>query len=365
MIVNEEYLPDLLNIANRLKFARHSVPTDENGEPTETYLEYLSLMYNSEIAKIVQHLDIFPDMMSIVKFAKKVNIDKKELIEKLEDIAKKGFVVNLGRLYAIPSPTIVLYIPFVFERTYKSKDAKKFAELGIKYIYEEGYYKKYQTQIDGTPRKRILTVSEEINPGHGIIPSEEVYSIIDQYNDFAVVPCPCRHRAEIAGIRKCKDKYPLHNCILLGPYALAVLQIEDPVVRAISKEEAKKLAREASEIGLVHTTDNITKNCRTLCSCCECCCQVIGGLTRLDNPRAVGKANYIAIVDKDTCVGCGTCIERCKFGAITVNEVSKINTDKCMGCGLCAVTCPEDAIAMKRFEREEIPLERNKIEIVE
>lgn len=36
-----------------------------------------------------------------------------------------------------------------------------------------------------------------------------------------------------------------------------------------------------------------------------------------------------------------------------------------MECGLCAVTCPYDAISMKRFEREEIPLEREEIEIVE
>jgi len=45
--------------------------------------------------------------------------------------------------------------------------------------------------------------------------------------------------------------------------------------------------------------------------------------------------------------------------------LAKINVDKCMGCGLCAVICPNDAIKMKRFEREEVPLEREEIEIVE
>jgi ferredoxin len=35
-----------------------------------------------------------------------------------------------------------------------------------------------------------------------------------------------------------------------------------------------------------------------------------------------------------------------------------------MGCGLCAVTCPEEAIKMKRYEREEIPFDREEIEIL-
>jgi len=78
-------------------------------------------------------------------------------------------------------------------------------------------------------------------------------------------------------------------------------------------------------------------------------------LTRLDNPRAIAKANYISTVDKELCAACGTCIERCKFDAITVNERAYIKTGKCVGCGLCAVTCPNDAITMERLERELIP----------
>jgi len=143
-----------------------------------------------------------------------------------------------------------------------------------------------------------------------------------------------------------------------------LLEWGDSVIKAITKENAKKLIKEASELGLVHTTDNKGTNVRLICSCCECCCALLSGLTKLDNPRAIGRANYVAKVYEQLCVGCGTCIDRCKFGAITVNEVSVINIDKCMGCGLCAVTCPEEAIKMKRYEREEIPFDREEIEIL-
>ena len=57
MIVDENHRKNLLNIAKKLKYAWYSVPTDEAGNPTETYLEYLSLMYNPEIAELVQALE--------------------------------------------------------------------------------------------------------------------------------------------------------------------------------------------------------------------------------------------------------------------------------------------------------------------
>jgi len=68
---------------------------------------------------------------------------------------------------------------------------------------------------------------------------------------------------------------------------------------------------------------------------------MLKGLTRLDNPRAIARANFISKVDEELCVACGTCLERCKFEAITINGKAEINPDKCIGCGLCAVTCPE------------------------
>lgn len=365
MIVNEKHRQNLLNIARKLKYAWYSVPTDEDGEPTETYLEYLSLMYNPEISELIQILDLFPNTLSLIKFAKQVGMDKNELMEKLDEVSQKGFVVKFGKQYALPFPLFVHDGPFLIEKTYKSKDGKKFAELGTKFFYEEGYYKKWQNNKDGTPRNRILTVSEKIEPGQEIIPAEEVYSIIDQHTDFAVVPCPCRNRAELAGNRKCKDKYPIHNCLLLGPYAKASLEFGDSIIRAVTKEEAKELVKEASELGLVHNTDNKAKNCTIICSCCECCCGHLTGLIKFGNPRAISKANYIAYVDTNLCVGCGTCIERCKFGAISVDDKAEIDENICMGCGLCAVKCPNDAITMRRLEREEVPFDREEIEIVD
>jgi len=357
MIVSKEHKEDLITIAKKLERKAMSYPKDEYGEPTETYLEYLSLMYNPEIAKVVIALPVFPETISIIRLAKKLNIDKLELMNKLEETTKRGFIIKLGKSYSQLMPLFVYDMPFFLKINYDNhrEEAKKFAYLSRKFYAEEGYYKTWQNSRKGVPRFRVLTVSEKVESEREIIPIEEVYSVIDKWDDFAIIPCPCRKRAEVEGIRECTDKYPINNCVLLGPYAKAVLEMGDPVIKSASRDEIVEITKNASKVGLVHCTDNTAENCTILCACCECCCGMLKGLTRLDNPRAIAKANFISHIVEDDCIACGTCVDRCKFGAITVDDFAHVNLDKCVGCGLCAVTCSNNAIIMKRFEREEIP----------
>lgn len=353
MIVNKEHKDTLINIAKKLIRKPHSVPTDANDEPTDTYIEYLSLMYNPEISKIVLQLPVFPDGIYIKKFADTIGIDKEELIEKLKDHSRKRFILVRGNIYSLPDPFFIHDAPFIVKENYEGPDGKKFADLSRKYFMEDKYYRKWETSWKGTPYMRVLTVSEEIDPEHEITPLEEVYSIIDNNNSFAVIDCPCRVRAGISGVRECTDKYPLHNCLQIGLAAVTIG--EEPGATKISKEEAKDLVKKSAEIGLVLATDNSAKLTTVICSCCECCCGMLRGLTEFDNPRAIAKANFISTIAEEACTACETCIDRCKFNAITVNDFAHVNSDKCIGCGLCAVTCPSDAIIMKRFERENIP----------
>ena len=44
----------------------------------------------------------------------------------------------------------------------------------------------------------------------------------------------------------------------------------------------------------------------------------------------------------DGCIGCKACINKCKFGAISINEygVAEVDEEKCIGCGACAKSDP-------------------------
>ena len=135
MIESEDHREDLLTIARKMIRQPRFCPVDENGEPTNTYLEYLSLMYNPEVAAIVKHLEPLPTITSITRLAKSTMIAKEEIIHKFEQTS--DFVIIFGKQYAIPTPLKIFDIPFVSKKIYDGPNAKKFAELSRKFFIEE------------------------------------------------------------------------------------------------------------------------------------------------------------------------------------------------------------------------------------
>lgn len=64
-------------------------------------------------------------------------------------------------------------------------------------------------------------------------------------------------------------------------------------------------------------------------------------------------------VDKEKCVGCGTCVGFCPEASIDVisnkqkkaisrKGTAEIDYEYCKGCGVCASVCPVKAIIMKK-----------------
>lgn len=79
---------------------------------------------------------------------------------------------------------------------------------------------------------------------------------------------------------------------------------------------------------------------------------------------AIKIADGLAVVDQEKCVACGACVEECPRGVITLVPkkskvhvgcssplkgpfVKKICSTGCIGCTLCVKTCPKQAIEMK------------------
>ncbi|MBN2476560.1 MAG: 4Fe-4S binding protein [Pirellulales bacterium] len=54
-----------------------------------------------------------------------------------------------------------------------------------------------------------------------------------------------------------------------------------------------------------------------------------------------------AIVDKETCTGCESCVESCPLDAITMqDDIAVVDEEVCGDCGACVDACPVDAISM-------------------
>ena len=54
-----------------------------------------------------------------------------------------------------------------------------------------------------------------------------------------------------------------------------------------------------------------------------------------------------AVVDKDKCAGCETCVGECPVEAIKmVDGKADVDGDKCIECGACTSACPCEAISL-------------------
>ncbi|MBI9075833.1 MAG: 4Fe-4S binding protein, partial [Desulfatibacillum sp.] len=271
--------------------------------------------------------------------------------EVLNRVNKKNGVLAMGNFYALP-PAPMLLNRHVFYPEVKPDDLKA-AELYQDFFIKDGFYKYYEGSAKGTPVFRTIPVDKAIEEGQRVLEAEEAHDFILHHapEEMALVPCPCRTRTEKMGVRECKDKFPVAACIMLGPSALHFEMVG--LGKRITRQQAVTYFDEMNELGLVGSTDNTITDSSVICLCCECCCSQIRGRTRWDNPTAMSPSNFIPVAGDD-CIGCGTCVERCFFSALRVDEATDravVTPSECIGCGVCVLGCPTDALRLQRMDR--------------
>jgi ferredoxin len=198
---------------------------------------------------------------------------------------------------------------------------------------------------------RVIPGEEAVPFDLEIFPYERASELIENAKAWGVRDCICRVQQKLVG-KECE--HPVEICLSFAP--IAGIFDHSKVTRAITKEEALRLLRVAEESGLVHSTGNYRDGLFYICNCCTCCCAVLRGVAEFDNPTAIARSDFHAVVDADLCIGCGDCVERCPFEALVVpDDVCEVDYARCVGCGLCAVACSTEALRLERRPEGEAP----------
>jgi len=274
-----------------------------------------------------------------------------ELEKTLDRIQKKGgieFKTKNGKKHYCNAPLLIGMYEFQLNRLTPEfiKDFDDYTSdknFGIEFLSTE------------LPQMRTIPVAKSIKPQHNVSTFDEVTTLLQEAEEpFAILECICRKKKSIEG-KSCDVTDRKDTCLAIGSMADMVLL--SGTGREISRNEAMSIIDRNQKQGLVLQPSN-TEKAEFICSCCGCCCGMLDLHKNLPKPLDFWASNFQAVVDTDTCEGCGTCEEWCQVGAVSVSENNQhavVDLNRCLGCGVCVSNCPTESISLFKKSAEVTP----------
>ncbi|KIX11833.1 4Fe-4S binding protein [Dethiosulfatarculus sandiegensis] len=326
------------------KLAKHLDDLPGGFPPTEdgVELKILRRLFSEDEAALALCLTLIPENTAVV--AKRAKIPVEEAEERLRELARKGLAFSIEHKGRAPLYMAAQYVIGIWEYHVKDLDPELARDMQ-KYIPTLFNMKTWAK----APQLRTIPIGRSLESEQKIMPYEEARELIAKRKKILVAPCICRVENKITG-GKC-DK-PEEVCLVFG-WGADYYQ-RNGLGRLISREEAYEILDLADKHALVLQPSN-AKKIVNICCCCGCCCQILKSLKRHPKPAELVSSAFIAQLDREECLGCGLCVDRCQMDALAmVDDLAVLDADRCIGCGLCVTTCPGEALSLKRKPDDEV-----------
>ncbi|MHA2362623.1 MAG: ATP-binding protein [Candidatus Hodarchaeales archaeon] len=331
-----------VKLANTLDKIPNSFPKDPDG----IYLKILQWIFTPEEAELVSQMKLMGE--TVEELSERLNLPLEGLADQFEIMTKKGQIhalnTSTGRRFAL--------IPFVvgiYEEQLNKMDSE-FAKLMEEYVEKSNFKGLYDTE---PAIFRVVPVNKGIQTELTIFPYEQAEQMVENAKSWGVRECICKKQQDLLG-HTCE--YPTKVCLNFARKENVFENHE--LTQAITKEEALNYLRQTEDDGLIHCSMNIQSGHSYICNCCTCCCGILRGLTERKQPLAFVNSNYVIDLDKEICEGCGTCVDRCQFNALSVgDDICEVEASLCVGCGVCTITCPNEALSLIPRDQKSTPPE--------
>ena len=275
------------------------------------------------------------------------------LADLLDQIQKKGGIESklmAGQRHYCNAPLVVGMYEMQLERLTPEfiEDFDAYTghrKFGIEFLSSE------------LPQMRTIPIQKSIRPQHHIHTYDEVSHLLKQAEPpFVVFECICRKKKAMAGT-PCTMTDRKETCMAAGGVGQSALLAD--LGREISRDEAGSILEQNQKQGLVLQPSNSEK-IEFICSCCGCCCGMLGLHKMLPKPLEFWASNFQAAVDETACDGCGICVRRCQVTAVHLKakkHPADVDLSRCLGCGVCVPACPRKAISLVKKPTETRPPE--------
>jgi ferredoxin len=344
------------NLVDRLNRFPQGAP------PSDTLYRILKILFSDKEAQLVSQLPIKPFTADVAAKVWKMGLTESRKV--LEDLAGRAILVDIdinGVSHYVLPPPMAGFFEFSMMRLRGDIDQKLLGELFYQYMnVEEDFIKSLFVQGE-TQLGRVFvneTALTETSALH-ILDYERASQVIQTASHIGVGVCYCRHKMEHVG-KNCDA--PMEICMTFNTSAASL--IKSGYARQIDVIECMDLLDEAYDHNLVQFGENIQKNVNFICNCCGCCCEAMIAARKYAFLQPVHTSNYLPEVNRESCNGCGNCVNICPVEAISLvsandphypkKKVARVNEELCLGCGICVKGCPKESLSLKEREQRVI-----------
>ncbi|HSF81814.1 MAG TPA: 4Fe-4S binding protein [Anaerolineales bacterium] len=325
-------------LAERLDSLPNGFPPTEDG----IELHLLSLIFTSEEAQLASHLRLGRETPE--QIAARIGADPTGLRDQLKGMARRG-LIGATRLEGGIGYGLIPFVVGIYENQVARLDAE------MSRIFEDYYQRAFGQMLGIQPSvHRVIPVGESVRMDMEVRPYESAADILDNAQAWGVLDCICRKQKALIG-DPCE--HPLDVCMALSQKPGAFDQ--NPVIRAVTREQAQSTLQRAAAAGLVHSVSNSQSGLGYICNCCTCSCGILRGMTELGIANVVARSPFVNQVEEELCYGCELCLDYCQFEALTLEDgLAAVNQIRCVGCGVCVPSCPDKALSLVRRPAEEV-----------
>lgn len=286
-----------------------------NRTPDDAGVRLLASVIDDREAEIAM---LFPTTLtSVDEVAAAAGIDPESIREATEVIAQKG-VLFCAEQDGVMKYHRVPWAPGICEHLILNKDVQgpEVANAFIDYTREIVSIIGANFTV-GRGNLRTIPIGKAIKAESKTASYEELKTYLDQSTVFSKADCACRLAQRIVGT---PCEHPVEGmCIQIGHEA--EYYIRTGRATQITREEAEAILLKAEELGLVHQIfNNEGLNQSTfVCNCCGCSCASLRAVS-LFRIADANRSNFVAEVDPQKCVGCGSCVENCNTNALALGS---------------------------------------------